>query len=187
MIRRAAPRSPEKAGARPTRKSLVAGRIVRPHGVRGQVVVEAASDVLDCLRPGAPIRLGGSGEEVRVLSFRPHQARYVVELEGVSDRAAAESLRGETLEVSLDDVVPLPEGVYFRWQIVGLRAVTEDGTDLGEIIEVLSTGANDVYEVQREDGSRVLLPAISSVVRQIDLDGGVARIHLLPGLIDGHQ
>jgi 16S rRNA processing protein RimM len=62
--------------------------------------------------------------------------------------------------------------------------VTDEGIDLGEIVEVFSTGANDVYDVRRPDGSRVLLPAISSVVRQIDLEGGVARIHLLPGLID---
>jgi 16S rRNA processing protein RimM len=88
------------------------------------------------------------------------------------------------MECPFEDLGPLPEGVYFRWQIIGLRAVTDEGTDLGEIVEVLSTGANDVYEVLQADGKRVLLPAISSVVLEIDLEHELARVHLLPGLID---
>jgi 16S rRNA processing protein RimM len=177
-------RSESKSRARRTTQHLVAGRIVRPHGVRGLVVVEASSDVLQRVQPGLDVRLGVSGRKARLLSLQPHQGRYLLTLEGVTTREQAETLRGESLELKLEDVGPLPEGVFFRWQIVGLRAVTDEGTELGEIVEVFSTGANDVYEVQRPDGSRVLLPAISSVVRQIDLEGGVVHIHLLPGLID---
>ena len=173
-----------KASARRTRKALVAGRIVRPHGVRGQVVVEPTSELIERLRPGQALRLQGSGRTTRLVSLQPHQMRYLVTLEGFSSRAAAETLRGETIECPIEDIGPLPEGVYFRWEIIGLRAVTDEGSDLGEIVDVLSTGANDVYEVLRGDGTRVLLPAISSVVLGIDLERGQARIHLLPGLID---
>jgi 16S rRNA processing protein RimM len=177
-------RNVSKSRARRTKQHLVAGRIVRPHGVRGLVVVEPSSDLLQGVQPGMDIRLGVSGRKARLLSLQPHQGRYLLALEGFTTREEAESLRGESLELRLEDVGPLPEGVFFRWQIVGLRAVTDEGAELGEIVEVISTGANDVYEVQRPDGSRVLLPAISSVVRRIDLEGGVAHIHLLPGLID---
>lgn len=163
---------------------MVAGRIVRPHGVRGQVVVEPVSDMIDRVRPGQIVRLARSGRTARVVSLAPHQARYLFALEGVASRSDAESLRGEPMEFRVEDIGALPEGVFFRWQIVGLRAMTDDGSELGEIVEVLGTGANDVYEVRRADGSRVLLPAISSVVREIDLERGVVTVHLLPGLID---
>jgi 16S rRNA processing protein RimM len=184
-VKRSQPAKPEsKEGARQTKGHLVAGLIVRPHGVRGQVIVEPVSDLILRVRPGQIVYLGEQGRQSRVMSLQPHQARYLVSLEGCHSREAAEALRGEVMAAPLEDLGPLPEGTYFRWQIVGLRAVTEDGTELGEVIEVFSTGANDVYEVQQTDGRRVLLPAISSVVKQIDLAGGVLRIHLLPGLID---
>jgi 16S rRNA processing protein RimM len=172
------------AGARQTKQHLVAGRIVRPHGLRGQVIVEPASELIERVRPGQAVRLGETGRKSRVVSLQPHGTRYLMSLEGYGTREAAEVLRGELIQCPLDDLGPLPDGVFFRWQIVGLRAVTEDGTELGEIVEVLSTGANDVYEVLQADGRRVLLPAISSVIREIDLEHGLVRIHLLPGLID---
>lgn len=178
------PQPSPTSGARRTKQHLVAGRIVRPHGLRGQVVVEPVSDWIDRVRPGQGVLLGESGRPGRVISLQQHGTRYLLTLEGCGSREAAESLRGEVIQCPMEDLGPLPDGVYFRWQIVGLRAVTDEGTDLGEIIEVFSTGANDVYEVQQADGRRVLLPAISSVIREIDLDHGLARVHLLPGLID---
>ena len=184
MTRKPPTTTPSKAGARQTKQHLVAGRIVRPHGVRGQVIVDPLSDLIERVRPGQAVRLGEAGQKARILSLQPHQARYLVSLEGVETRAAAESLRGQVIECPLADLGPLPDGVYFRWQIVGLRAVTEEGAELGEVVEVFSTGANDVYEVRQADGRRVLLPAITSVVREIDLEHGLVRIHLLPGLID---
>jgi 16S rRNA processing protein RimM len=184
-VKRKLPAKPDtNQSARRTREHLVAGRIVRPHGVRGQVVVEPTSELIERLQPGQALRLQGSGRTTRLVSLQPHQTRYLATLEGYSTREAAETLRGETIECPIEDIGPLPDGVYFRWEIIGLRAVTDDGAELGEIVDVFSTGANDVYEVLRADGTRVLLPAISSVVLGIDLEGGQARIHLLPGLID---
>ena len=184
VSRRSIAQPESKEGARQTKQHVVAGRIVRPHGVRGQVIVDPVPDLIERVRPGQVVYLGEHGRESRVVSLQPHQARYLVSLEGCRTRESAEALRGEVVACPFEDLGPLPEGTFFRWQIVGLRAVTEDGNDLGEVIEVFSTGANDVYEVQQADGRRVLLPAISSVVREVDLDGGLIRIHLLPGLID---
>jgi len=174
----------KRTGARPTREYVVAGRIVRPHGLRGQVVVDPESEVMGRLTPGHVVHLGPHRRKVRLLSLQPHQGRYLISLEGVGDRMAAESLRDDQIECRLEDIAPLPPGMYFRWQIVGLRAVADDGRELGEIAEVFATGANDVYEVRQPDGPPLLLPAISSVVKEIDLERGVVRVHLLPGLID---
>jgi 16S rRNA processing protein RimM len=77
--------------------------------------------------------------------------------------------------------VPLPSGRYYQRQIIGLGVVTDEGESLGEVVDILETGANDVYVVQGAQGE-ILLPAISSVIRQIDLDAGCLTVHLLEGL-----
>jgi len=175
------------SGARRTKDYLVAGRIVRPHGVRGALVLEAASDLIGQFKPGQAVFLGDATRTVHIASLQPHGGRYLLYLKGISSREAAEQLRGLPLLLNAEDLEPLPEGVYYRWEIVGLRVLEQDGAELGTVIEVLSTGANDVYEVERGDGRKVLLPAITSVIRQIDLEAGILRVDLPPGLIDEGQ
>jgi 16S rRNA processing protein RimM len=173
-----------KVDARQTKHDLVAGRIVRPHGIHGMVIVEPIPDLIERVRPGHAVTLAESGRTSRIVRLQPHGQRYLVALEGFETRESAESLRGEAMQVRLEDIGPLPAGLFFRWQIVGLQVVSDDGADLGVVVEILSTGANDVYELRLPDGRHVLLPAISSVIQQIDLDHGQMRVHLLPGLID---
>jgi 16S rRNA processing protein RimM len=171
-----------KIGARQTKQDLVAGRIVRPHGVGGTVVFEAQAEWVESLRPGVSVTLGDTGETVRVRSCRAHGRRFLLELEGTTDRSQAERLRGVEVRLPLEAVGPLPEGVYFQWQIIGLRVLSETGEELGVVSDVLQTGANDVYEVQRADGTRILLPAIRSAIRRIDVDGGVMQVVIPEGL-----
>ncbi len=165
-----APLNPGSEDARHTKQDLVAGRIVRPHGVRGELVVEPESEVLDQVRPGMLLYLGQARSPRRVTAIRPHQARFLFSFEGCSSRPEAEAMRGLELYLPLDQV-SLPEGVYFRWQLIGLRVRTEDGRLLGELVEVIGTGANDVYEVRLDDGRSVLLPAIE-LGGAIDRPGG---------------
>ena len=162
----------------------MAGRIVRPHGVRGAVVLEPESDLIDRVGPDTTVFLGDGARQRRVASLQPYGKRYLLTLKGVTSREAAEALRGLSLLLDLERQSPLPKGVYYRWQIIGLRVLLEDGTELGPVVDVIRTGANDVYEVERHGGRKVLLPAISSVVREIDVDGGVVRVRLPPGLVD---
>lgn len=176
----------ENSGARRTTQDLVAGRIVRPHGLRGAVVLESETDLLARVGPETKVFLGERKLPATVRRLIPHGRRYLMELEGVDTREKAEDLREAAVRVRLEDIGDLPPNTYFRWQIVGLKAVEEDGTELGTVVEVLETGANDVYEVERAGGGRLLLPAIDSVVREIDLDGGILRVRLLPGLDDAH-
>jgi 16S rRNA processing protein RimM len=76
----------------------------------------------------------------------------------------------------------LPEHTYYRWQILGLQVWSDEQQNLGQIVEILETGANDVYLVRSESGEELLLPAIEPVVLQVDLVGKRMRVHLLPGL-----
>jgi 16S rRNA processing protein RimM len=96
----------------------------------------------------------------------------------------AEAYRDADLQVRLEDAAPLPEGVYYHWQILGLQVVTEQGESLGELVEILETGANDVYVVRDAEGRERLLPAIRSVVAQVDEQAGRLVVRPLPGLLD---
>jgi 16S rRNA processing protein RimM len=152
--------------------------------VRGVVVLDPVSDLAGRIAPGMKVSLGEHRSQKTVVRLIPHGRRYLLELKGIASREDAEPLRDTEVRVRLKDVGPIPPNTYFRWQIIGLTVVEEDGTVLGTIADVLDTGANDVYEVERQEGRRLLLPAIDSVIRQIDLEAGVVHVHLLPGLAD---
>ena len=172
-----------RARARNQPTFVAAGRVMRPHGVRGELLVEAVSDLMRSLQAGSQVFLGSRHKPAKVTSARLHGRRWLVRLEGCADRESAEHFRGAELGVRVDDLPPLPEGEYFYWQILGMQVVTEDGRILGRIEEILETGANDVYIVRSPDQPEVLLPAIQSVVRQIDLSAGEMKVRLIPGLI----
>jgi len=107
----------------------------------------------------------------------------LLKLGGCDDRNAAEGLRGLLVQVPVDDAVPLEEGEYYHFQIVGLRVETDAGELLGRVVEVLETGANDVYVVRGPRGE-VLLPAVESVVDVLDPAAGRMVVHLLPGMLE---
>jgi 16S rRNA processing protein RimM len=134
-------------------------------------LVDPISEQLLALRRGAEVRLGPD-----------HTRKIFLELDGVDSREAAELMRGQEIALPLEDVPPLPQDTYYRWQIIGLRVLSEDGEELGTISEILETGANDVYIVRDPAGQELLLPAIESVILEVDLEAGVVRVHLIPGL-----
>ena len=179
--------SADKSGDRSTphahsSEDLVVGRVIRPHGVRGMLLVEAFSEVIRSVRPAGEILLGPKRVPAVVRSFRPHRARFLLTIEGCDDRQKAEGFRGHDVCLRLDDVEPLPEGVYYYWQILGLTVVSEDGDVLCEVSEIIETGANDVYVVHDNAGNELLIPAIESVILRTDLEEGRIVVRLIPGL-----
>jgi 16S rRNA processing protein RimM len=175
--------SPEKGNARQPPNFLVVGRIVRPHGVRGGLVVEQFSKLIQSIRPGVEIFLGDTTSPSMVKSMRLHRDRHLLVIEGCEDRDTAEQLRGAEIRLESGEVESLQEGEYYHWQLLGLRVSCEDGRVLGEIVEILETGANDVFVIRDETGDEILLPAIESVVLDVDLEEGKVIVHLLPGLL----
>lgn len=177
-------RAPERKGerARRERHDLLVGRVVRPHGVRGDLLIQPLSDILDSIQPGAGVYLGGDKRPARVASLRRHGRAYLLHVDGCGDRDAAEGFRGVEMRLRFEEAAPLPEGRYYQWQVIGLRVVTEEGDPLGVVREILETGANDVYVVERDSGRDLLLPAITSVVRRIDPEAGTVVVRLMPGL-----
>lgn len=150
--------------------SLVIGRVTGPFGTRGEVRVRAETDF-----PERFLELGNvclelpDGEErmVRVEGARLTAKGILVKLDGHDDRGSTEGLRRALLKVKPSMAVPLPEGSYWVHELIGLRAITVDGRELGEITEVLRSPANDVYVTES-----AMIPALREVVREIDLETG---------------
>jgi 16S rRNA processing protein RimM len=167
---------------------LAVGYILGVHGLRGELKVELFTDFPERFAPGVQLFIGEELHETEVISARPHQKYLLLRLAGFSQREDAETLRGSWIFVDENEAVELEEGSYWVHDIIGLTVQTEAGEILGEIQDVLFTGANEVYIVQPvgtiNAGRELLLPAIEEVVRKVDLDAQMMTVHLLPGLLD---
>jgi 16S rRNA processing protein RimM len=152
----------------------VVGEVTRPHGLLGAVRVLPVTDFPERLLRLQRVALVQAGQTRTVAVEHAEAAgRFVVmKFHGIDTPADAAALRGATLEVDRADAVPLPEGHFYVFQIVGLRARTPDGAVLGSVVDVLRTGSNDVYVVRAPGGAETLVPAVEGVVEAIDLAGG---------------
>ena len=159
---------------------VTVGRVIAAWGLRGELKVESLSDDPRRFLPGAAVYLNGSRTTVE----RSSKAKWGLrlKLDAVNDRTHAESLRGASLTVSRDEVRPLPEGSYHHFQIIDIDVWTEGGEHLGRVREVLTTGANDVYVVRKAGRRDLLLPALSDVVLDFDLDARHMRVRVPEGL-----
>lgn len=171
--------------ARQSQEFLVVGRVLRPHGIRGTLVVEGFSDFINNLREGSEIHLGPDNVPLKIVSIRKHKNKFLLTHDASVDRTEAEAYRDFEVKLRFQDTEPLSEGEYFYWQIIGLDVLTEAGEHLGVVEEIRETGANDVYIVRDDEGRELLLPAITSVILEVDLDAGKITVHLLPGLVPG--
>jgi 16S rRNA processing protein RimM len=127
--------------------------------------------------------VGDDHEPLRIRSRRSADKAILIAFDGYSNPESAAKLRSQYVYVRAGDRPPLPEGEYYHHELLGLQVITEDGRDLGRLVEILSSPANDVYIVQPAAGPEILLPALKSVILQVDLPNGQMRVHVLPGLI----
>ncbi len=172
----------------PEPRYLTVGRVVGVHGVRGELKVEILTE--DPRRFGLLDRVfvGLEGQEPMpwpMVGYRLHRGRVLLRLGGCDDRAAAETLRGHLIQVPMEEAIPLEEGEYFEHQILGLDVWTASGEYLGKVMEIIYTGANDVYVIHDTNASRreILIPAIADVVLEVDLEAGRLVVELPEGLL----
>lgn len=153
------------------------------HGVQGEVRVQPWCDSPELYATLKVLYWDEAGERPVRVKSRPHKRIALSRLEGVDTVQAAEALRGRVLYLAREDL-RLEEGRYFICDLIGLRVVDADsGEEYGELTDVSSTGANDVYHLSM-DGREILIPVIPSVVIAVDVDGGVVRIRPMEGLFD---
>jgi 16S rRNA processing protein RimM len=170
---------------------LSIGEVVRPHGVRGELRVRILTEYPERLHLHTHFYLADPDFTEKVYRYAVERIRLrrdvlLLKLEGCNSRTAAEALRGMLVQIPLEDAVPLEEGEYYLFQLLGVDVETEQGEWLGRVVEVLETGANDVYVVRGPRGE-VLVPAISEVVRALDLVAKRMVIHLMPGLLGDEE
>lgn len=158
------------------------GIVRRPHGVKGEVLVSLETDFPERLAKGAKFYLGEDHLSVTVHSRRQHADGLLISFEEFPDKSSIERLHNVPLFAKAADLPKLPEGRYYRHQLIGLRVVEENGEILGTLDQIFNTGANDVYAVRDLGGKEILLPAISDVIKRIELDEKRIIVHLLPGL-----
>lgn len=124
------------------------------------------------------------GEPRRVTDLNTSQGYPIVRFEGYPDATAAEVLRGTLIEIDEADLPPLTEGEYYLHDLRGLTVITTGGEQIGTLVDVLTTGANDVYVIRREGRPDALLPAIREVVISVDLAARTMTIEPMQGLLD---
>ncbi|MCB0046140.1 MAG: ribosome maturation factor RimM [Caldilineaceae bacterium] len=167
---------------------LIVGKIVAPHGLGGELRVELHTDFPERFEPGMTFFVGEEPAPMVLATARPHKGHLLIRFEDVYNRDAAEALRQAWIFVPEDEAVELEEDAYFVHDLVGLTVVTDGGETLGELRDVLFTGANEVYILEPapgvNNGKEILLPAIAQVVRAIDLEAGVITVTLMDGLLE---
>lgn len=166
---------------------LAVGTIIRPHGLRGAVIVAVESDWPARFRPGSRLVLETPAGELRdttVESSGPHRGRMLVQLEGVRDRNAAEELKGAFLLVPASDAAPLGEGEYWAHDLVGMRLVDEGDADLGDVVEVLCGEAQDTLVAKAPGGSEFRVPFVAEFVRRVDVGARVITIRPIEGMVE---
>jgi 16S rRNA processing protein RimM len=185
-----APKTPISGAGKPGSPSLgepvylAVGLLRKPHGLRGDLLLEVYTDFPERIRPGTTIFVGDRHQPLKITRRRPHNDGLILGFEGIDTPEEAGKFRATMAYVPTADRPALPAGEYYHHEIIGLTVIDEAGKELGELTEIIVTGANDVYVIRRAQGSDILLPALKEVILNVDLPAKTMRVHLLPGLVD---
>lgn len=166
-------------------RRVVVGQIVSARGVKGEVKVYPLVDDPDFFSRIERIWLGDpddAGEPRRILRARPAKPHVLIHFEGVDSRTDAEALSGLKLSVPSSEMPPLEEGLYYHFQLEGLRVETDEGRFLGILDHIMETGSNDVYVVRSPGGEEFLIPATREVVKSINLDEKTVIVSVMEGM-----
>jgi 16S rRNA processing protein RimM len=168
---------------------LVVGRVLRPHGVKGELSVEVLSDAPERFTPGVELGVGDpDGPEplrpATVAAARLHQGRLLLSLVGVEDRDAAARLRGAWLSIPASSARPLAPDEFWPHQLVGLAVVDRQGRRRGRVADVLPGAAHDLLAVElTPEWTVALVPAVAALVT-VELEAGRVLVDAVPGLLD---
>jgi 16S rRNA processing protein RimM len=155
---------------------IALGFLRRAHGVAGEMVMDVLTDFPERLRAGRLVYVGEKHEAIKLGSVRKADKTLLVTLRGFKTPEEVARFRNCYIYTQVEDLPELPDGSYYHHELIGLGVVAEDGQPIGEIVEILQTGANDVYVVRNGEGSEILLPAIEDVILSVDLERQEMRV-----------
>lgn len=165
---------------------LQVGVIASTHGVRGEVKVFPTTDDVRRFKKLKEVILD-TGKENRILEIE--QVKFfkqfaILKFKGIDTLDEVEKYRKKSLYVTRENAVRLNKDEYFIADLIGLKVLDEAGEAIGELEDVIETGANDVYQIKMNDGRQLLLPAVRQCVLEVDVEAGFMKIHILDGLLD---
>ena len=162
------------------------GQIVNTTGLKGVIKVKPFTDDITRFESLKTIYISMKNElkEFVIEQVRYNKNMVLLKLKGIDTIEEAEKYRNLYLKIHRKDAGELEENTYFIADILGCKVYTEQNEDLGTLIDIFPTGSNDVYVVKNEEGKQVLLPAIKEVIKKVDIENRLIRVHLLEGLIN---
>lgn len=162
------------------------GKVAGVYGIKGWVKVFPLTDFPERFKILKDVccNRNGTVQMLAVEAFRPHQQGYLLKFRGINNPEQAKLLHNALLQIDEADVYPLPAGVYYHFQLLGLQVYDHKLGYLGVLSEILETGANDVYVVESPRFREILIPALKEVIQKVDLDSGRMEVALLPGLVE---
>lgn len=164
---------------------LQVGVISSTHGIKGEVKVFPTTDDVNRYKKLKEVWLD-TGKEKMLL--HPESVKFfkqfvIVKFKEFSSINEIEAYKGKSLYVDRQNAVRLRKDEYFIADLIGLTVLTDEGETFGVMKDVMQTGANDVYVVERQNGDEVLLPAIKDCVKEIDMENGKITVHIMEGLL----
>ena len=159
--------------------SVTIGIVLRPHGIRGEVVVEPLTDNENRFASLEEVRLvrpRGSETRLRVASMFPHKGRLVIQFEGISSIDDAETLRAAELRIPLSSLPSLPSGSYYHHELRGLDVRVESGASIGKVTDLWETGATPVLVIHDDQGRETMLPLVDAFILEVNVPGGYMRV-----------
>ncbi len=158
------------------------GKIVNAVGLKGEVKVYNYSDSIDIYETTEAMYV--EDRLTAIENVRPQKNMVILKLAGTDDRNAAEALKGKELYITEDDLPELPEGQFYIRDLIGMSVTEEDGTVLGHVSDVLQNTAQNIFEVERENGKKLLIPKVDQFVLNIDAEKRNITVRLLEGMLD---
>jgi 16S rRNA processing protein RimM len=158
---------------------LAIGILRKPHGVEGEMVMELLTDFPERISKEKKVYLGEGYVISTIRTVRNSSVGLLVHLENIENREEAQKLRNIVMYVRSDEIPNLPLGGFYHYQVIGLAVYKADKIRLGIIVDIISTGSNDVYVIKPDDENvkEILLPAITSVILEIDLEKGIMVVN----------
>ncbi len=155
---------------------VLVGQLRRPHGVKGEILMEILTDFPQRLKAGMTVFIGENQQAYQITHRRAVAKGLLLTFSGFLDCDQVAVLTNKLVYVPVSTLPPLPEGEYYHHQLIGLAVIDETGAGLGRLSEIIETGSNDVYVAQSANGEELLLPALPDVILSINLEEGTMLV-----------
>lgn len=157
---------------------LAVGKLGKTHGLHGEMWMNLLTDFPERLAAGKQIFVGNSHYPCVIRTFKSYEKRSLISFEGIHTPEGTLELRNQIIYIKADQLPELPEGDYYHHELIGMKVVDEDQQLIGILVEIIETGANDVYVIKNEKNEETLVPAIDGVVQLVDTGGRTMVVRL---------